>query len=174
MKKIKNVVAVMMTAVMLFSMTGCHKNIKEISKKDFKNALEDELDVDSDDISDWSDDDEKCYIYISDDYVQSYIFIEFDDEDDAADAFEDYYDDFEDVKDDDDFDGSSSAYISDSTGYILFDGETDDDKFLEESEIYGGIYHRGAVLVVAYSADGGKSDNKDIDTFLSAVGYPKP
>lgn len=174
MKNVKKVLSVAMVASMVFSMTACGKSFKAIDKKDFKKALKAiELDEDMEEIED----DNVEYLGIDDaeyaasayDEDQMYMFIEFEDADAAKEYFEDeFYDDFEDAIEDEDIDGKYSNKISDDSGYIIVNGENDDE------EMYGGIYFKDNVMVVAISYTTKKSDMKDIDAFLDAIGYPKP
>ena len=172
MKVLKTVVCSALVATMLFCMVGC-VNVKAVNKKDFKNALEDVADIDDDEYYEYddfdSDIDYTIYAYDSDAYYDYSIY---GDEDDALDAFEDIYDEFQDMKDDKDFDGSLRMGLSGSTGYILFNGEADGSVF--DDEVYGGIYLKDDVVIMVYALSDSKSDIKDINAFLSAIGLPKP
>ena len=172
MKVLKTVVCSALVATMLFCMVGC-VNVKAVNKKDFKNALEDVADIDDDEYYEYddfdSDIDYTIYAYDSDAYYDYSIY---GDEDDALDAFEDIYDEFQDMKDDKDFDGSLRMGLSGSTGYILFNGEADGSVF--DDEVYGGIYLKDDVVIMVYAYSDSKSDIKDINAFLSAIGLPKP
>lgn len=179
MKKFKALAAGLMAGVMLFSLAGC-ANFKATDEKTFKNALEDVFDLEEDDDyyvyeddDTWIDDcDTSIYAYDSDCYL---VFLEFDDPEDAYDYFEDvYYDDFEDMIKDKDFDGryKMSANEKSSTGYITFDGDADSD--FADDDIYGGIYCKDGILVIAMAWSDKNSDKEDINEFLKAIGYPKP
>lgn len=180
MKKFKALTAGLMAGVMLFSLVGC-ANFKATDKKSFENALEDVLDLEEqddyweyEDEDTWIDDcDTVVYAYDGDCY---YSFYEFDDPEDAADFFEDnYYDDFEDMIKDGDFEGKHvmSYNEKNSTGYITFSGESDSDDFFDD-DIYGGVYCKDGIVVVAIAASDKKSDIEDVNAFLKAIGYPKP
>lgn len=180
MKKFKALAAGLMAGVMLLSLAGC-ANFKATDKKSFEKALEDELDLDEDDdyyvYEDdytWIDDcDTAIYGYDGRCY---YVFLEFDDPEDAFDYFEDvYYDDFEDMIKDKDFEGKHAMSINEkaSTGYMTFDGESDSDDFYDD-DIYGGVYCKDGIIVVAIAVSDKNSDKEDINAFLKAIGYPKP
>lgn len=173
MKKVKVLAAGLMAGVMLFSMVGC-ANFKATDEKSFKKALEDELDLEED---------EDYYVYESSDETSIYAykknavfaFIEFDDEDDAADYFEDYYyEDFEDMVKDKDFEGKYAMSYNEKsgTGYITFNGEADGD--FADDDIYGGVYCKEGIIVVAMAYSDKSSDIDNVNAFLKAIGYPKP
>ncbi|MFA6828933.1 MAG: hypothetical protein WCQ74_05330 [Saccharofermentanales bacterium] len=172
MKVLKTLLCSALVATMLFCMVGC-VNVKAVNKKDFKNALEDVADFDDDEYYEYDDYDSDnyytIYAYDSDAYYNYSIY---GDEDYALDAFEDIYDEFQDMKEDKDFDGSLRMGLSGSTGYILFNGEADGSVF--DDEAYGGIYLKDDVVIMVYALSDSKSDIKDINAFLSAIGLPKP
>ncbi len=173
MKNVKKVLSVAMVASMVFSMTACGKSFKAISKKDFKKGLKAiELDEDMEELEDdleYYGFDDTEYVAMAEDDEQMYIFIEFEDAEVAKEYFEDeFYDDFEDAIEDEDIDGKYSYKISDNSGYILVNGENDDE------EMYGGIFFKDNILVAAVADSTKKSDMKDIDAFLEEIGYPKP
>lgn len=180
MKNCKKILSAILVASMAFSLAGC-SSVKAIDKKDFKNALK-ELKLD-DDMREYKGDDIEYYGYDEDDikYLarvwdddQWYMFIQFEDTEAAHDYFEDeFYDDIMDVKEDKDFDGKLKTKLSKSSGYIILKGESESDDFME-GEVYGGIYFKNDVVVVALATSDKKSDIKDIDTFLKSIGYPKP
>ena len=179
MKKVKALAAGLLAGVMLFSMVGC-ANFKATTEKDFKKALEDELDLEEDDdyyvYEDdytWIDDcDTAIYAYKKN---AVFAFYEFDDPEDAADYFEDvYYDDFEDMIKDKDFDGKYAMSYNEkaATGYITFNGDADSD--FADDDIYGGVYCKDGILVVAMAYSDKSSDIDNVNAFLKAIGYPKP
>ncbi|MBO4636574.1 MAG: hypothetical protein J5685_05435, partial [Clostridiales bacterium] len=107
MKKLKSVVALVLVGASMMSLAGCAKKIEPLKKKDFKDALENALDIDDDDYSDYDGSDYDNVWYYEDKYFIDYY--QYDDEDDAADWFEDVYDDYEDMIDDKDFSGRHRA-----------------------------------------------------------------
>ncbi len=172
MKVLKTVVCSALVATMLFCMVGC-VNVKAVNKKDFKNALEDVADIDDDEYYEYDDyDSDIDYTIYACDSDAYYHYSIYGDGDEALEAFEDFYDDFQDMKDDKDFDGSLRMGLSGSTGYILFNGEADGSVF--DDEVYGGIYLKDDVVIMVYALSDSKSDIKDINAFLSAIGLPKP
>ena len=170
MKVLKTVVCSALVATMLFCMVGC-VNVKAVSKKDFKNALEDVADFDEDEFEEYENDEAYYNLRVSDD-DEYYQYSVFSDEDDALDAFEEIYDEIEDMKEDKDFDGSLRIGLNGNTGYILFNGEADGSVF--DDEAYGGIYLKDDVIIMVGTNSTSKRDIKDIDAFLSAIGLPKP
>lgn len=179
MKKVKAIVAGLLAGVMLFSMVGC-ANFKATDEKAFKKALEDELDLEEDDDyyvyedgDTWIDDcDTMIYAYKKN---AVFGFLEFDDEEAAADYFEDYYyDDFEDMIKDKDFDGKYAMSYNDKagSGYITFNGDADSD--FADDDIYGGVYCKDGIIVVAMAYSDKSSDIDNVNAFLKAIGYPKP
>lgn len=179
MKKVKALVAGLLAGVMLFSMVGC-ANFKATDEKAFKKALEDEFDLEEDedyyvyeDDYTWIDDCEtSIYAYKKN---AIFAFYEFEDAEAAGDYFEDYYyEDFEDMIKDKDFDGKySMSYNSKSySGYITFNGEADSD--FADDDIYGGVYCKDGILIVAMAYSDKDSDKENVNAFLKAIGYPKP
>lgn len=181
MKKFKGVMAIGLTAAMLFSFTGCGTSFSATDKKTFESALEDKdiLDLDDDEYSSQKGDDlygvDGCtrdIWYYGDDFYIEYR--EFDETEDAYDYFEDCYDDFEDDMDDENFEGSSKSKISDTTGYIILDGEGDDGDFVGDDDIYGGLYFKDNTVVYVLVRSDKDKDQDKVDDFLDAIGYPKP
>ena len=75
---------------------------------------------------------------------------------------------------DKDFDGKyKMSFDGKETGYITFSGEADSKDFYDD-DIYGGVYCKDGIVVIAYATRDKKSDIEDIDAFLKAIGYPKP
>jgi len=178
MKKFKALGAGLMAGIMLLSVAGC-VSFKATDKKTFESALEDALDLEEDEDY-WEVEDDYIWIDDCDTYVYGYdgncyyAFLEFDKAEDAADYFDDYYyDDFEDMIKDKDFDGNyKMSFDGKTSGYIIFNGEADSD--FADDDIYGGVYCKDGVVVVAYALSDKKSDIEDINAFLKAIGYPKP
>lgn len=181
MKNCKKILSAILVATMALSLVGC-SSMKAIGKKDFKNALKElKLDDDMREIEEESDlewygydDDDIEYYASAYDDEQYYLFIQFEDTEAAHDYFEDeFYDDVMDMKEDKDFDGKLKTKLSKSSGYIILNGESDSKGF-GKGDIYGGIYFKDNVIVVALANSNKKSDIKDINAFLKAIGYPKP
>jgi len=179
MKKMtKGIISVVLAGSMMMSLAGC-ANFNLITYKDFKKALEDALDMDDDDIREYKNssvdgNETKHEVYANDGKCR-YAFIEFDDADDAVDYFEEVYDEFEDTLKDDDFDGSyKKAYNENAqTGYILLNGDSDNDDFMD-GKVYGGVFLKENTIVIVMANSQKSSDMEDIDAMLSAIGYPKP
>lgn len=174
----KGIVSVALAGSIMMSVAGC-ASFNQITHKEFKSALEDALKMDDGDYTEYKNssvggDDTKHEVYAVDGKCR-YAFIEFEDVDDAKDYFEDIYDEFEDTIKDDDFKGSYKKAYSDSsaTGYILVDGDSDNDDFMD-GKCYGGIFLKENTIVVVMANSNKSSDMDDIDAMLSAIGYPKP
>ena len=179
MKKFKMVLACAMTGVMLLSVSGC-SSVPLIDDEDvFIDALDSVAGIDEDDCIVYDDGDEvdgsdteyELYYY---DKV-SYVYIRFEDAEDAHDYFEDMYDDVSDLKDDDEFEGSSKLMLTDSQGYVLLDGDIDCDDSSDYSDghYYGGIYLRDNVVISIYTDSSGKSKKADVDDFVKTLKLPR-
>lgn len=179
MKKLtKGIVSVALAGSMMMSIAGC-ASFNLITHKEFKSALEDALKLDDEDYTEYKNstvngNDTKHEVYAVDDKCR-YAFIEFDEVEDAVDYFEDIYDEFEDTVNDKDFDGTYKKMYSESgaTGYILVDGDSDNDDFMD-GKCYGGIFLKENTIVIVMANSNKSSDMEDIDAMLSAIGYPKP
>ena len=145
--------------------------LAKISASDFEEVLLGCSDLDEDDIDSY---DGSMYSYVTyyyDDYC--IICYEFEDADEAHDYFDDTYEDYLDMIDDGDFEGNHSAYIDDTCGYILMDGETFTYDFYDD-DVYGGIYQTDNVYVIIITTSHDQSKENTIDQILNAIGYPKP
>jgi len=166
----KKIISAVLVAAMAISMVGCAK-YKEIDYKTFEDALE-AVGIDDDEYysqKNYGDYDRYVVAYDGD---VTYMYMLFDDEDDAQDYFEDFYDDFQDALEDHDFSGSSRRSSSRNSGFVLFDGEIDTREL--DSDIYGGIFYRGSMVVVVMATSDKKSDKSDVDEFLSELGFSHP
>ena len=175
--KMKKVISVAVLGAMALSMTGCAKKIESVKKGDFKDAIEEVIDD-----SDYSDNGSNIYYYGDNFFIE---FYEFDDEDDARDCWDDIVDSYEDANDGGDFDGKRKTVNTDNYGYILLDGECEDDDFLTdisgvyflnggENYYYGGIYWVEDEIIIVMTTKDKDGNREDIDTIISALGYPKP
>lgn len=181
MKNIKKFLSVVMIVTMMTSLVAC-KSFKAIDDKAFEDAVDEvygeeprEYTEDMFEYAGYDEYDLDCnYYYYLDDGILEYY--EFDDEEGAREFFEDYYyNEFEDMIEDDDFEGSRSSGLSGSRGYIIVNGECDGSEFWAEiDEAYGGVYWVDNIVVVAMMNSDKKSDIKDMDAFLDAIGYPAP
>ena len=149
------------------SLAGCARKIEPVSSRDFKNAVEEVFD----------DDEYGTYggsVFVLDDHF-AVNFTEFDDEDDARDTWEEALDNFDDMMDDNDFHGRTVRVDRDNYGYILFDGECDDDDFMgDRSYIYGGIFYVEDEYIAVVTDKDKDSNRADVDTILNALGFPHP
>ena len=176
--KFKKVISVALLGAMALSVAGCAKKIDPVKKKDFKTAIETVIDED-----DYYETDNNNIYYYGDNFFIE--FYQFDDADNALDTWEDILDSFESMKDHNDFDGRSSFVTTDEYGYIRLNGECEDDDFLTdlsgvvflqsgESYYYGGIYYVDDEIIVVMTTKDKDGNREDIDTIISALGYPKP
>ena len=171
----KGIISAALIGTMLMSAAGCTK-FEVIGYKDFRAALEDEAGIDESSCSTGKDrrhDGYEMKRYIEGEKGNcEFAFYEFDKEKDAVEYFEKQYDEFLDaVEDDDEFEGShKESFDEDSaTGYIIFDGEVE-----ENGRVYGGIYLKENTIVSAMSVGSKDKDIERIDGVLDAIGYPKP
>lgn len=166
----KKIVSIALLVVFAFSLVGCAK-YKEIDYKVFEDALE-EVGFDDDEYySTKNYGDYDRYVIATDGNV-TYRYMLFEDEDDAYDYFEDFYDDFADAVSDRDFSGSSRRSLSRSHGFVLFNGEIDTRHW--DSDIYGGVFYRGSMVIEVVASSDKKSDKSDVDEFLRALGFSHP
>ncbi len=188
MKKSHVLTSLLLAGAVAFSVSGC-AGFKVIDDEDvFYDALENVLDVSKKETThqkNWTinGDDAEYVIYYSDG-DNTYVYVRFEDEEDAMDCFEDFYEDFEDIVDDDGFDGSNVRSILKSRGSVVFNGEVEEGSELgfivgsgymyEDSDIYGGVYVNKNVYIEVYSVNGSKRDNEKISNFLKELKFPKP
>lgn len=151
----KRIGALALASIMAFGMTGCTK-IEKVSKKDFVKACK-EAGYDKDDIYEEElEDDGISYLGGVEDDDIAFMYIEFEDEDDALERFDDLLEDFKDA----DKDGTSKYVFigSKQYGYFVLDGEIDDwDSFEIDGDTYLGIYYAEDSIVFAIA----NSDNKE-------------
>lgn len=173
----KKVISVALVGAMALSIAGCAKKIETVKAGDFRDALEEVMDDD-----DYTDANDNIYCYGDNFFIE---FYEFGDEDDAADAWDDIYDTYEDMTDGGDFSGKRKTVTTGSFGYILLDGECEDEDFLTgvsgvqflnggENYYYGGIFYVEDQIIIVMTTKDKDGNREDIDTILNALGYPKP
>lgn len=166
----KKIISIILLVAFAISLVGCAK-FKEIDHKAFEEALE-EVGFDDDEYySTRNYGDYERYVSASDGNV-TYRYMLFEDEDDAYDYFDDFYDDFSDAVSDRDFSGSSRRSFSRHSGFVLFNGEIDTRHL--DSDIYGGVFFRGSMIVEVIAYSDKKSDKSDVDDFLRALGFSHP
>ena len=148
MRTIRSVVATILVGATMMSLAGCAKKIEPVKKKDFKDALENALDIDDDEYLDG----DGSVIYMEGKYYIMYRAV-----------------------DDKDFTGKHREVYNENGGYgyIVFDGESDGGDMME-GDLYGGIYwaEDTAIYVMATSNKDKYVDG--INALLSELGYPKP
>ena len=143
----------------------------KISASDFETVLADCSDIDEDDIDTYEGSMYTMVTYYYDDYC--ILYYEYDDEEDAADYFEDTYEDYLDMIEDGGFEGNHSEYMDDTCGYILIDGESFTDNFLDD-DLYGGIYYAENTYLIILTTSHDQNKENTIDQILNAIGYPNP
>ena len=173
MKALRSAVALILVGSTAMSLAGCSKKIEALSKKDFKNAIEEALDLDDDDLAGLSTSDPVNIWYYEGKYFIDYY--QYEDADDAEERFEDWYDDYEDMIEDKDFEGRHSGVYNENGGYgyILLNGEADDDHFGEDT-VYGGIYWADDTFLIILAQSDKDKYVDGINALLAELGYPKP
>jgi len=186
MKKLRGLIAAVLVFATALSATGC-TGIKYIENEDiFIDALDSAAGISKKEIrirekrTTYNGQDAE-YLIFAEDGDNNYLYVRYEDEDDAMDAFEDFYEDFEEVLGDKDFDGSNVRSISKTKGSVVINGDFEDGielsgfaKFMDDTEFYGGVYVNKNVLIKVYSLDGSKRDKEKITNFLKEIGLPKP
>ena len=188
MKRLKAVIASVLTCATLLSFTSC-SGFKVIDDEDvFFDALDKAAGIDKSDTMherNYSYNGDKVeYMIYTGDGDNFYTYMRFKKADDAMDMFDDFYQDFEEVKEDEDFEGSSTMTETKTRGSVIFNGEIESDTslsffhmnqyFFEDSDIFGGVYVNDNVYIEAYSVNGSKRDKEKITNFLKELGFPKP
>ncbi len=171
---IKGFTSVLLIGSMLFSIAGCGR-VKAYDKKEVKSILKDDLGLKDDKdyyTYDWDD----YYVFTGSNGKSSFRIAIYEDEDDAADEFEDLLDNFQDDKDDDCFSGRSRYVSGKSSGYIVLNGEADDDGdfFTEDEYYYGGIYWADNMIIWVLADKDKDNAREDVRAFLKAFGLPRP
>ncbi|MCR5327695.1 MAG: hypothetical protein K6E12_02415 [Saccharofermentans sp.] len=184
--------SMILASVMLFA--GCagitHEpevdvdSLKEIDEEDFFKALEaigiEESDTEIMEDSSFSfsgEDIDYEVEYCIDAYADNenyYSYVRCVDEDTAMALFEYYYSDYKDVFDAKDFSGISSHEVGSNTAYVLIDGRYDDKAANTYTPYHDAIFLKGDTLVIAIASDYDLSIEKEVNTFLDALGYPHP
>ena len=103
-----------------------------------------------------------------------YSYVKCVDEDTAMALFEYYYSDYKDIFDAKDFSGISSHEVGSNTAYILIDGRYDDKAANTYTPYHDAIFLKGDTLVMAIASDYDLAIEKEVNTFLDALGYPHP
>ena len=96
------------------------------------------------------------------------------DEATAKDLFDYYYSDYSGILDDKDFSGIKSYEIGTNTAYLLIDGRYDDKINNTYTPYHDAIYLKGNTVIIVTAADYDLSIEKEVNTFLDALGYPHP
>lgn len=188
MKRIKAFAASVLACATMLSFTGCG-GFKVIDDEDvFFDVLENAVSVDKDETlhekNTTMNGDKIEYLIYDVEGDNFYTYIRFKKEDDAMDFFDEIYQDFEEINDDKEYDGSHTASLTKTRGYLVFNGEVSAENsmhfyhmnqyFFDDTEIYGGVYVNQNVYIEVYSVNGSKRDKEKITKFLKELGFPKP
>ena len=103
-----------------------------------------------------------------------YSFTHCVDEETAKALFDYYYGNYDYVFDAKDFSGISSHEVNSDSAYILIDGRFDDKTSNTYTPYHDAIYLKGDTVIVAISGNYDFAVEKEINTFLDALGYPHP
>lgn len=175
MKRTERVISLVMAIVMLFSLTGCHKEIKKIDEDDLTDALEEVLDLErSDDVTEYAD----CYNIIagdnpdrvvtihgniidpvSGDVLIAVIYIVNEDEDDSEERFAEHYEhviNHSRLKSRD----YSGYYSEGEYGYLI----------IEEDEAYDATYYADDMYLEVIANSKERID--EAKDFVRALGLP--
>lgn len=182
MKRMKAVVAAVLTAAMLLPSAGC-SSVADLRDEDvFIDALETAAGIDDDEIeiveeTTYRGCDAEC-IVLAKHGDNIYLYVRFEDDEDGVNLAKDVHETFNDARKSQDFLGTVKAREKKISAYVLFDIEMKDDRdlvFLEADEgmeIYGGVYARQNTYLAAFTVDGSKRDKEKITAFLKEIKYP--
>ena len=184
--------SIILLAAMLFA--GCEgithepkvdmASLKPVTQEDFTSALK-SINVDDSQISSLDntsfsfEGDSKeyeivCNIDASSPSNNYYAYAKCVDAKTAKELCDYYYDLYDDVFDAADFSGIKSYETGTDTGYILIDGRLDDKKNNSYTPYHDAIYLKDDTVIVAMASDYDVAIEKEVNTFLEAIGYPHP
>ena len=186
MQKFRGLIAAVLVGATMLSVAGC-TSVKYIGDEDvFFDALKSNAGISKKEMqykeknTDFDGADVE-YLTFTEDGNNSYCYIRFEDAKDAMYEFEEYYDSFEDALDDKAFDGSNKRMITKDQGYIVFDGDLEEETpfggmtfYNGDLNMYGGIYVSKNVYIEIYTFNGSKKDKKTIDAILKDLNLPTP
>ena len=77
--------------------------------------------------------------------------------------------------DDKDFSGKHRSFYNEKAGYgyILLNGESDDNDFVDD-KVYGGIYWSGDTFIIILVTSDKDKYVDNVTALIRALGYPKP
>ena len=159
-------------------------SLKEVSEDDFFTALEaigiekSDTEVMEDTSFSFNGDNQDFeIIYNIDAYADNenfYSYTKCVDEETAKALFDYYYSDYAGVFDDKDFSGISSHEVGTNTAYVLIDGRLDNDATGTYTPYHDALFLKGDTVIVAVASDYDLTIEKEVNTFLDALGYPHP
>ena len=181
--KIRNILAASMSAVMLLSFAGCDllnkkidvDKLDEISEEEWVDALE-EIGLDESEYYEYANDSfsfpdgtsfKVDYEVDADTQLCTYYYSKFSDTEQAGELFEYYEELYSDVL----------SNNGGKSGYIVLNGDFEDED--SYSPYYDLLIWKDNVVVMCYlsninSESEVSTAKKEIDSFLDAIGYPKP
>ena len=166
MKARKTLITSILLGAMALSFTSCAK-VEYYDEDDFLDICEDELDVEEDDMLDMGGRNVETGYYFE--YGDAYVaYFQYDSKKTAKKEFEEILDDFEDMKDDHDFKGSSAFVNVSDHGYLVMNGDVDDEVY------YGGYYWNDDMIIMVFTDEDDKDAFKDVKEVIDAFGYKKP
>ena len=159
-------------------------SLKQVDEDDFFTALSaigiDKSDTDIMEDTSFSFDGDSTdfeIIYCIDAYADNenyYGYTKCADEATAKALFEYYFDDYDHIFDSKDFSGIKSYEVGDNTAYLLIDGRYDDKAANTYTPYHDALFLKGDTVIVAIASDYDLSIEKEVNTFLDALGYPHP
>lgn len=169
MKKVKRLLAILVSATMVFSIAGCQEDKREVDEEtgygsvtvaqlgdDFEDIVSDELGVDdfeTGDPSGWSNTNAYEGVFYSakyrDCHIDCYVY---DNAQEAHDKFQSMYDTFNDGMNFDVFEGEYEALMDDDNGYFVISATnvgTDvfGSRFRTADEFYAGYYYEDNTII---------------------------
>ena len=144
-------------------------NFRDISSKDFKNAIKRVFQVDDEDIYESSFTDSVEFSYDDDNVMTSYA--KYHNKEDASREFADMFSSIE-----------MQLYRSDNNGKYVYSNNGEigylllNNVYFEDFEgyMYGGVYMKGDTLILVLVLSTDIPDHTQADQLLDELGYPKP
>lgn len=193
--KVRNILAASMSAVMLLSFAGCDllnrkidvDELDEISEDEWVDALE-EIGFEERGYYEYANDSFSFpdgtsfkveYEVDADSQLCTYYYSKFSDTEQAGELFEYYEELYSDVLSNNGgkFSGTKGYDSDEDSGYILLNGDFEDED--SYSPYYDVLIWKDNVVVMCYLSNINSESEvsiakKEIDSFLDALGYPKP
>lgn len=184
LKKSKTLLALFLSACMVFSLAACSNDRDSDRKSDREEEEEDVEAIDVDDFEDVMEDmDYETYEDVGDDnidtsmyaYDEDYAFFvtfeEYYDEDDAVDEFEDSIDDIKEVEEDGDFEGSIKESGSGNFRKCILKGDFDETSDMFDGEMYVVFVRVDNILISVSTASTDEDAVKTVKKIVKELGY---